>query len=73
MDGFGGCTMTDKALIMILPVAMFVVSGFEHSIANMFMIPVGIVIENFAAPEFWTLSASSNQFMLIDDSKFCYQ
>jgi len=50
---FGGRTMTDKALIMILPVAMFVASGFEHSIANMFMIPVGIAIENFAAPEFW--------------------
>jgi formate transporter len=51
---FGGRTMTDKALIMILPVAMFVASGYEHSIANMFMIPVGIAIENFAAPEFWT-------------------
>ncbi len=50
---FGGRTMIDKALIMILPVAMFVASGFEHSIANMFMIPVGIAIENFASPEFW--------------------
>ncbi len=50
---FGGRTMTDKALIMILPVAMFVASGFEHSIANMFMIPVGIAIHAFAAPEFW--------------------
>ncbi|MGL4206178.1 MAG: formate transporter FocA [Aeromonadaceae bacterium] len=50
---FGGRTMTDKALIMILPVAMFVASGFEHSIANMFMIPAGIAIQNFAGPEFW--------------------
>ncbi len=50
---FGGRTMTDKALIMILPVAMFVASGFEHSIANMFMIPVGIAIQTFAGPEFW--------------------
>ena len=50
---FGGRTMTDKALIMILPVAMFVASGFEHSIANMFMIPVGIAIQAFAGPEFW--------------------
>ena len=33
---------------------MFVASGFEHSIANMFMIPMGIVINNFASPEFWT-------------------
>ena len=50
---FGGRTMTDKALIMILPVAMFVASGFEHSIANMFMIPVGIAIQTFAGPDFW--------------------
>ena len=50
---FGGRTITDKALIMILPVAMFVASGFEHSIANMFMIPVGIAIQTFAGPEFW--------------------
>ena len=50
---FGGRTMTDKALIMILPVAMFVASGFEHSIANMFMIPVGIAIHSVATPEFW--------------------
>ena len=50
---FGGRTMTDKALIMVLPVAMFVASGFEHSIANMFMIPVGIAIHAFASPEFW--------------------
>ena len=50
---FGGRTMTDKALIMVLPVAMFVASGFEHSIANMFMIPVGIAIQTFAGPDFW--------------------
>lgn len=51
---YAGRTLVDKAFIMILPVAMFVASGFEHSIANMFMIPMGIVIKHFAAPEFWT-------------------
>lgn len=50
---FGGRTMVDKALIMVLPVGMFVASGFEHSIANMFMIPIGIAIHSFAGPEFW--------------------
>ncbi|MDO6545210.1 formate transporter FocA [Photobacterium sanguinicancri] len=44
---------TDKVMVMILPVAMFVACGFEHSIANMFMIPMGIVIQSFASPEFW--------------------
>lgn len=52
---YSGRSLTDKTLIMILPVAMFVASGFEHSIANMFMIPIGIVIKNFARPEFWYL------------------
>lgn len=33
-----------KALLLILPVAMFVSSGFEHSIANLFMVPLGIAI-----------------------------
>ncbi|MDP2544157.1 formate transporter FocA [Photobacterium damselae subsp. piscicida] len=47
---------TDKVMVMILPVAMFVASGFEHCIANMFMIPMGIVIHAFAGPEFWTMT-----------------
>ncbi|XKM13976.1 formate transporter FocA [Orbaceae bacterium ac157xtp] len=50
---YAGRSLLDKMLIMILPVAMFVASGFEHSIANMYMIPMGIVINNFATPEFW--------------------
>ncbi|MGN0903455.1 MAG: formate transporter FocA [Succinivibrio sp.] len=49
---WGGKTVTDKILVMIFPIGMFVASGFEHSIANMFMIPMGIVLENFAIPEF---------------------
>ncbi|MNG91912.1 putative formate transporter 1 [compost metagenome] len=50
---FGARTATDKVMVMLLPVAMFVASGFEHSIANMFMIPVGIAIHAVAGPEFW--------------------
>ena len=46
---------SDKVLVMLLPVAMFVAAGFEHSIANMFMVPLGIAIHAFASPEFWTV------------------
>ncbi|MEX7638055.1 formate transporter FocA [Serratia marcescens] len=49
---YSGRTLTDKMLAMVLPVGMFVASGFEHSIANMFMIPMGIVVKHFATPEF---------------------
>lgn len=51
---YAGRSLTDKSFIMMLPIAMFVASGFEHCVANMFMIPMGIMIEHFASPEFWT-------------------
>lgn len=44
---------------MVLPVAMFVASGFEHSIANMFLIPMAIVIKDFASPEFWQATGTT--------------
>ncbi|EDJ2557539.1 formate transporter FocA [Salmonella enterica subsp. enterica serovar Poona] len=56
---YAGRTLMDKSMIMILPVAMFVASGFEHSIANMFMIPMGIIIRYFADPDFWNAINSS--------------
>jgi formate transporter len=36
-----------------------VASGFEHSIANMFLVPMAIVIRDFASPEFWQMAGSS--------------
>lgn len=42
-----------KAFMTMFPVAMFVSSGFEHSIANMFVIPLGIVIAKFSPDAYW--------------------
>lgn len=50
---FGARTISDKMFAVLLPVAMFVASGFEHSIANMFMVPTGIMIHHFAPAAFW--------------------
>jgi formate/nitrite transporter FocA (FNT family) len=44
---------TDKILSIIFPISAFVAGGFEHSIANMYFIPMGILIKNYAGPEFW--------------------
>lgn len=63
----------DKMFAMILPVAMFVASGFEHSIANMFLIPLGITIKSFAAPEFWqAVGATPEQFAQLNVSNFIF-
>jgi len=47
------CTkdMLTKSLLVILPVTMFVSSGFEHSIANLFMVPLGIALQHLFSPE----------------------
>ncbi|WP_127956849.1 formate transporter FocA [Serratia microhaemolytica] len=68
---YSGRSLTDKLVVMILPVAMFVACGFEHSIANMFMIPLGIVVKHFAAPEFWhAVGATPEQFADLTVSHF---
>ncbi|AUX92959.1 formate transporter FocA [Mixta gaviniae] len=68
---YSGRSLTDKMIAMILPVAMFVACGFEHSIANMFMIPMGIVIRDFASPEFWQATgATAAQFPNLTLSHF---
>lgn len=68
---YSGRTVLDKMFVMILPVAMFVASGFEHSIANMFLVPLGIVVKNFAVPEFWQMvGATPEQFSHLTMSNF---
>ncbi len=37
----------DKIAAVILPIAAFVAAGFEHSIANMYFIPIGLLIQGF--------------------------
>lgn len=44
---------TDRILAIVPPIAAFVACGFEHSIANLFFIPVAIGIKAMAPPEFW--------------------
>lgn len=48
---FSGRSTTDKILAVIGPVALFVAVGFEHSVANMFLIPLGMVIRGEIAPD----------------------
>jgi len=40
----GGRTVLDKIAAIVFPVSAFVAAGFEHSIANMFFIPMGLVL-----------------------------
>jgi formate/nitrite transporter len=39
-------SVTDKILAIIFPITAFVAMGFEHSIANMYFIPAGLLLKN---------------------------
>jgi len=44
---------TDKIMAIIFPITAFVAAGFEHSVANMYFIPMGLFIKAFAGGSFW--------------------
>jgi formate transporter len=43
---FSARTTTDKILAIIPPISAFVAAGFEHSVANMYFIPMGLLLRN---------------------------
>jgi len=51
---FSARTTTDKILAIVPPITAFVAAGFEHSIANMYFIPIGLFIQSGASDSFWT-------------------
>jgi formate/nitrite transporter len=51
---FGARSTTDKVVVIVPPIAAFVAAGFEHSIANVYLLPFGLAIKAWAGPEFWS-------------------
>ena len=39
-----GHTVVDKILAIVFPISAFVAAGFEHSVANMYFIPLGMML-----------------------------
>ncbi len=46
-------TTVDKIIAIIPPISCFVAAGFEHSIANMYFIPIGLFIKYFGDASFF--------------------
>ena len=44
---------TDRILSIIPPIAAFVAAGFEHSVANMYFIPVALFVRQWGDPSFF--------------------
>ena len=50
---------TDRILAVLFPISAFVAAGFEHSVANMYFVPAGLLIKDFADAEFWSSTGQS--------------
>jgi len=50
---FSAGTTTDKILAIIFPITAFVAAGTEHSVANMYFIPIGLMVKYYGGVEFF--------------------
>ena len=68
---FSARTTVDRILCIVPPIAAFVAAGFEHSVANMYFVPLGILIRGYAPAGFWeTTGLQATQFADLTWSSF---
>lgn len=59
----GARTIPGKILAIIFPITAFVAAGLEHSVANMSLIPLGLLVLASGADSFWNdLALSADAF-----------
>ena len=49
----GARTTSGKVLAVVFPVSAFVAAGFEHSVANMYFIPLGLFVKAWGPAALW--------------------
>ncbi len=49
----GARSSGDKVLVILFPISAFVAAGFEHSVANMYLVPLGLFIKAWAPDSLW--------------------
>jgi formate transporter len=59
---FSARSTIDKIAAILFPITAFVAAGFEHSIANMYFIPIGLLIKTFD-PAFIAVSSVDSSLL----------
>jgi len=54
-------TTHGKILAIVFPITAFVAAGFEHSVANMYFIPMGLLVKEWGDPVLWSQIQASPQ------------
>ncbi len=58
--GMGARSVTDKILAILFPITGFVACGFEHSVANMYFLPMGVALAAGTSAPLSAVDAISN-------------
>jgi formate/nitrite transporter len=68
---FSARTNIDRVVTAVPPIAAFAAAGFEHCIANIYFIPMGLFIKAGAPDSFWTaIGKSASEFSGLTWSNF---
>ena len=60
-----------QILAVLFPITAFVAAGFEHSVANMYFVPMGLLLKSSANAEFWTgIGATASDFSALTTEQF---
>jgi len=70
---YGARTTIDRVVTIIPPISAFVAAGFEHSIANIYFVPMGLFIKTWAPDDFWSaIGKSPADFQAITWNNFIF-
>ena len=68
---FSARSTSDRLAAVVLPVAAFVAMGFEHSVANMYFVPLALFLRALAPAPFWTtIGKRTDDYAAIDWGSF---
>ena len=56
---YGARTTIDRVATVIFPISAFAAAGFEHCVANMYFVPIGLFIKAGAPESFWNAIAKT--------------
>jgi formate transporter FocA len=66
-------TTTDRILAILFPITAFVAAGFEHSVANMYFIPIALLVRAGAPADFWSaIDAAPADFAILTWHAFLF-
>ena len=71
---YGARTTMDRVVTVVPPITAFVAAGFEHSIANIYFIPMGLFIKAGAPEAFWaSVGKSVSDFPALTWTNFLHR